>query len=461
MMEHVTQMHRSMRSFLTLHHCTDTTVLAGVSGGLDSVALLDIAHAVRHDCAMDLHVVHVDHGLRGEESRGDASFVEDVCHALGIPFHLRKVDPASFYDDANGPEDAARRARYEAFDDVARSIGAQRILLAHTADDVAETLLMHLARGSGITGLAGIPPMRVMPSGLTVLRPLIDVTRTALEEYVHARNLAWRTDSSNDEDHFLRNRLRHHVMPAVRSVLGTDVTTAMARSAGLLREARSIVMDAVQPIAREATIVDGTTAGLRLDVLRRCSTALRAEVLRYVLRRVVPGHPPDRDGTERIMTLVDAETGSRASIGRNLVALRERDTILFVEDDTAGRPIHVAIVPGGTYVVGSRTLRVDMVPASEIRLSPDPSEAYLDADTVRGDLAWRTWQDGDRFRPLGLDGTALVSDMLTNARIPHSRRSLQTVVCDREGILWIVGLRISDLHKVSSTTTRILRLAIA
>jgi len=102
-----------------------------------------------------------------------------------------------------------------------------------------------------------------------------------------------------------------------------------------------------------------------------------------------------------------------------------------------------------------------MVPASEIRLSPDPSEAYLDADTVRGDLAWRTWQDGDRFRPLGLDGTALVSDMLTNARIPHSRRSLQTVVCDREGILWIVGLRISDLHKVSSTTTRILRLAIA
>ena len=216
-------------------------VLVALSGGGDSVALLDVLRALAPELRVTLHAVHVHHGLR-PEGDADAAFVRGLCADLGIPFHLERV-AVKRAPPWEGLEAEARRARYAAFREVARRVGAQRVATAHTADDQAETVVMRLLEGAGPRGLAGIAPVRGI-----FIRPLLGARRTDVEAHLRGQGLAWVEDASNRDPRFLRNRIRHEVLPYLVEAIEPDIVSRLARSAALVR---SLVDDLERVAARE------------------------------------------------------------------------------------------------------------------------------------------------------------------------------------------------------------------
>ncbi len=192
-------------------------VLVGVSGGTDSVCLLDAAAALRDETGVDVHAAHLDHGLRGDEGRADAAYVAGLCDRLGVPLNVESADVATLAKESRqSPEEAGRRARYDFFARAACRHGAGIVLVAHTADDQAETVLLHLTRGAGLAGLGGIRPLSSWrsPAGeVRVGRPLLGLSRADTQAYCAARSLNPRHDTSNDSLDFARNRIRREVLP--------------------------------------------------------------------------------------------------------------------------------------------------------------------------------------------------------------------------------------------------------
>lgn len=419
-----------------------------VSGGCDSITLLHtIVRTV--DSADRVHVVHVNHHLRGVDSDDDERLVVATCATLGVTCHTasRPIAP-----DASGIEASAREARYNVFIDVARRVSAGIVMTAHTADDRAETMLMHLGRGSGVDGLVGMPEMRQLDDGIMLVRPLLRTPRRVVRETAHAWELRWREDASNDDLRFTRNRVRHAVMPAMRDVFGVDVADRLARAAEHLADARSIVEAAVREIAPDVVGHDGTDLTLSTAALLQHTPALQRELVRSVMRSVVGD--VDHEAVERILELVPAEVGSRSPVRGAVTALRDHD-VVRIGVLTSTLDVELGIGAPGTYVAGPWTLVTDVRDVSDVIIDADPSVAILDAEALRGPLRWRPWADGDRFRPLGMDGSVLVSDLLTNAKVAHATRRDVMVLVDDIGVVWVCGHRLADRVKVHATTERV------
>ena len=301
------------------------TILVAVSGGVDSVVLLHVLAEASMKTGNRIHVVHVNHGLRGDESDADAAFVEDISALLGLPFTCASV----FIDGKRtGIEAAARGARYDALEHVAKSIGAGYIAVGHNADDVAETFLMNLSRGSGPSGLSSHRSTRKF-GNTTVIRPLHGVTRGEIEEFAIESGIKWREDSSNQDPKFLRNRVRHELLPLLRDVFGPNISLAIHRSSGLI-EQQCIAMDAAMEEIVES-VVDSDSSNeisLRTDAM----SSLGMEMLNDLVRRATRSlgeHPVTYDDTKRIVRLLHADAGKTETLSRGIVARRKRGRIVI------------------------------------------------------------------------------------------------------------------------------------
>lgn len=430
----------------------------GVSGGLDSVTLLHVLHSLRQQLGLDLIVAHINHGLRGSESESDALFVSELCAQLNVECEVVSVDVRAHAETSDsGIEGAARELRYAAFDEIAQKRRAPFLLIAHNRDDVAETFLLNLARGSGLNGLASIPESRLTRNGIRLLRPFLTCSRAQIAEYAREHSLAWREDATNADIQYFRNRIRHAVIPFLKQELGSDIAEKIASASNYLRSARKIVRETVRTASVGVIEVDQGRLTIHLEPLRRLSQPLQAEITRRALREVM-GRLADKEMVGRILALAEAETGSQCSLCGAWSGLRERNNILVVESHEKMSGQTVVVLGDGTYVAGSCTLHVRTLPVADVLPAPGRNIAYVDADTVHGALTWRPWRTGDRFQPHGMQGTVLVSDLLTNHKIAHARRSDVNVVCDDDGIVWVCGIRPAERARVRTSTTLVLAL---
>jgi len=446
---------RLMRVRLEQLRCEGRTILCAVSGGLDSMAMMHLMAALRGELRFSMIVVHVNHQLRGVASDDDERFVIAVADSLGVPCVSTRVNIMQHvHDHGMSIEEAARQIRYEFFERMAVEHGAQFVCTAHTIDDQAETLLLHLARGSGLHGLSSMPPSRVLKNGLVLVRPLLEARRSDLLEMAHDQQWAWREDASNDDVTFLRNAVRKNVMPVLREVFGPNISASMAHSTALLRESREIVDAVVRAHVEQTVTIVGNAVRIQTDELATLLPAVQHEVIRVALRHAL-GVPPDRTMVSRVEHLVRSETGSKATLRASVHAVRERDHILIADITNDVIAERIEIDHDGTYMNGSQTLTIHTASALDIRLDADRSVAYIDARSLVGSLAWRPWQTGERMRPLGMDADVLVSDLLTNAKVDHRTRSSATVLSDAQGIVWLCGIRLSDRVKVQATTQNV------
>jgi tRNA(Ile)-lysidine synthase len=413
-------------------------VVAAVSGGADSLALLVLA--VEAGCAVT--AVHVDHGLRAA-SAADGELVATVAAALGRPARVVRVAVG----DGPDLEARARDARYAALEQAADDLGATAVLTGHTMDDQAETVLVNLLRGAATTGLAGIPRRRGR-----IVRPLLDWRRADTVALCAELGLEPAVDPMNADPRFTRVQLRHHVISLLEATVARDLVPVLARQADLLR-ADAELLDAVAD-AERARLGDPPSAG--------ALAALAPALARRVVRRWL-GDPPVRAAD--VAAVLEVADGRRRAVelpgGRRVERVGDA---LLVGTPGPGAP---AALGDGLVVPSPVPGRLALGPvAVDTWVEPTPPDgwpdgrwrAVADADAVGPELVLRPWRAGDRIRPLGLGGSKLVADALAEVGIAAGDRAMHPVLerpSDGE-IVWVLGYRVADGVRVTAATRRYL-----
>ena len=411
-------------------------VVAAVSGGSDSMALLHVLEEMG-ELRLETVVAHLNHGLRGEESDADAEHARDAAGRLGLVFECRSADAEAFRKSRGlSPEDAARRLRYGFFRDVLEKHSASRIATGHTMNDQAETVVMRLLRGSGSLGLSGIRPV----AG-EVVRPLIDATREEAREYLRSRGVAWREDSTNSSRRFTRNRIRNELLPALETY-NPAVREVLSRTAAVCSmESDFVEAEAERRFEGLVSRVAGGIFGKTRDVLSQ-PAAIRFSVM----RKAVCELKGDLLGvSSRHLFAVEEALGSAGSSAEvdlpGEVVFRSGHGVFFLARGPESAGSVSALVEGPGRVGISRDAEVEVEVTDDDSLWGDPFAAYFPPERVSFPVAVRSFEDGDRFVPLGMKGRKKLKDFFVDEKIPRFMRKKVPLFETREGIVWVGGLR--------------------
>ncbi len=454
------------------------TVVVAVSGGADSLCLLYLLHALAPALGCGLHVAHLDHALR-PDSAADATFVAARAVALDLPCTTRRQDVASLARQRRlSPEHAGRLARYAFLREVAAAVAAPvdpprltPIATGHTRDDQAETLLLNLARGSGLAGAAGMLPGRA-----GVVRPLLEVTRAETEAYCAAHGLAPREDESNRSPRYARNRLRQEVLPlleAVQPSARANLAHAARRLAGdlaLIERLAASALDramTVQPgpqLDRSSAPDDFPSplaVQLRVEGWAAAEPELRPHMLRLLLRRIL-GHAEgfgEREYAAMLRALAPAAPSMTLTLPKGLVLTRRGAGAVLGPPSSPVAALGAYRLPiPGLVRTPAGVVRAEYASPPEDWRGLPPHEAYLDRAAAGTELVVRGRRPGDRVRPLGLGGTRKVHDVLIDRKVPWAQRGHIPIVDGPRGIAWVAGLCIGEPYRVLAAGNLAVRL---
>ena len=438
-------------------------ILAAVSGGPDSVAMLYLLYDLREELELTIEIAHLQHGVRGEEAIEDARFVAGLADGLGLICHLKEIDlpQLKIASGKTSLEEIGRLERYDFFAETAQRRRLDAVATAHTADDQAETIVMRLFRGAGRTGLRGIAPVRQLTVGrdrpganVLLIRPLLDVDRREVMEFLEQRKLTYRTDSSNRNPLFLRNWIRLKLMPQVIEKFGDKLPARLSAQAQVLRDEEEYLADVTRQ--QLESVSDGRNLNRRLFL--NVTKALQRRVIRlWIEQRRGHLRAIDSDHVEAALSMIAAgPPQARLAFPGRWQLAREYETITFERDRPKVKPqcYNYEFKPGMSLVVIEAGIRIDSVltDVAPGRLPDNFMEAVFDAEMLKGNLLVRNFRNGDRFQPLGMHGHKKVKDLFIANRLPlRTRAALALLVMDNE-ILWIPGYGRSDLARIGSTT---------
>jgi len=445
-------------------------LLVGVSGGPDSVCLLHILNLIKDKLGVELYVAHLNHELRGEESKSDAAYVSELARSLGLKAAIESRDVRGYQEvNSCSLEEAAREVRYAFFAELAHRVSAFAVAVGHTADDQAETLLMNLIRGSGLTGLRGMKPLteRCIEAGrppLLVLRPLLEVPRSQVEAYCQAVGLHTRDDSSNYSSEYLRNRIRSEIIPRLREY-NPEIVASLVRTAQAVSQDLEYIDEEVDRVFDSVVEKDGE-GGLSLNNLafNRLPLALRRQLLRSALAQLAGGlRDIEMVHIEKIIGVMNRPAGRELDLPHALKFYGDYERSFI---SRGGNPLDflvplkeevVLVIPGETRIPGWK-VRSEVMLSKPDSVSEGELVAFFDLDLTGNELTVRGRRDGDRFQPLGMEGSRKLQDFMVDAKIPRISRERVPLVCSRERIIWVVGWRMDHRTRVTEHTQRVLRL---
>ncbi len=443
-------------------------ILVAVSGGPDSVCLLHLLFNLQKELQISLHIAHLDHALRGAEAEADALYVAGLARKLGIPASIEKRDVKAFRKVHRlSLEEAAREVRYAFLAELAEEVGAECVATGHTLNDQAETILLHIIRGSGTRGLRGLQPaqtLQFLNQKLTVIRPLLEICREDTVSYCKQHRLSPRTDSTNQSTGFLRNRVRLELLPLLK-----DYNSGIIDS--LLRISR-IASDDLAFLESESEIAWQRIVHLQNGTFifeKKNFMSLAPALQRQLLRRAVEGllgtlKDIETRHIEEILNSLAKPPGRSFNLPEGLDFTIEYDRFLLGFPAAKLSPFPTLIgkpglsIPGVTHLSGWRietaVKSLDRVPS--IASNQDPFTAYLDWDKTGKEIGVRSLCRGDRFQPLGMDQEKKVALFMLDARIPRLwRRNIPIFYTPRQ-ILWISGYRLDDRVKITPQTRKVL-----
>lgn len=447
----------TVRSFLERYRCTlgNGPLLAAVSGGPDSVALLHLLH----ECGRVCHVGHVNHGLRGVESDEDARFVEALAESFGFPFHVfRECGAEKAASSRDSFEMHAREVRYAFLTETALREGCAAVATGHQRDDVAETLLMRILRGTSVRGLSGIPEIRD-ENGVSIVRPLLSSSRHEILDYLSRHSISYREDSTNLQGEFLRNRVRNELIPELTAGYNPKLADALNR----LAESAQTDESYLEAMAKEAYGVCIDAEGrLRRGVFAELHPAIRRRVVQTFAWRSGADLPHDRL-IAAVEFVCEGAPGQRFDLSNGVSLQNSRDVCEASGGEAA--PVLGSMrlsVPGDTRIDGAlfhvelRERDAGFDPAAVC----SPTFQVFDGEVLGTELAVRPVGPGDRFRPLGMDGSKKVAEYLSEQGVAHSARRRQLVLASGEEIVWVVGRAVSGYGAVTGSTRRLLEVRI-
>lgn len=439
------------------------TVLLACSGGPDSLALLHILQSLRSTYGIELVAAHVDHMIRGAESAADAQFVADFCRQRDIRCYCTALDvPASAAGSGHSLEETARFLRYRYLREVAEEVGAAAIATGHHRDDQAETVLIHLLRGAGSDGLAGM-----LPAGNGIIRPLLAVTRSEIEAYCREHRLPARLDSTNGQTDYLRNSIRLELLPWLEERYNPAIKESLCRTAAIIGEEHAFVRAAAEQVWGETVQTESDMFVLDGQKFARLSCALQREVLRLTIEK--------KQGNLRgisfyhvekmIEMILTGQVGACLPLPGCLWAKRTYTGLVIGALPQPAKPEIPAPVDIRLHVPG-RTVATELGCIVHARLlqastgEHSPQTAVFDADKLVLPLGIRTRLPGDRFVPLGMRGSKKLKDFFIDAKVERQQRDQVPIIYDAAGILWVCGFRQSERGKIDGNTRNLLQLTI-
>ena len=464
------------------------TVVLGVSGGPDSLCMFHVLRQLAEEYDVKLHVAHLNHGIRGQEADDDADFVSELCESYDVPCTVERVDvPALASQWGMALEEAARQIRYVFLGSLVRSLGGKTVAVAHNADDQVETVLMHFLRGSGLAGLRGMRPLswleelrlvgepdKTPPEStdrIRLVRPLLEVPREEIEAYCRDHDLRPRFDRSNLDQTYLRNRLRHELVPLLETY-NPNVRSLVRRTSKVIAADYDLVRGllnhtwpkVVRDESEEAIIFDLAVFRLLPLGLRRSFVREGIHRLRSSLRNINWVHVEDAlqvIDTGRAGAMATLPQGLSLTVGYTEIVLASEGYEHSHEDWPRIRGPLTLPIPGGAYIpdgrwtVTTRIVRRQILP-DDWPQNPDPYLAYLDAERAITPLILRPRQEGDYFVPLGLNHRQKLSDFMINAKIPRGERATVPLLISGSKITWVVGWRVDARFAVTSDTQMVL-----
>lgn len=429
-------------------------VLLAVSGGIDSMVLA----ALMQQSGFPFGVAHINFGLRGSDSDADAAFVENMALTCGVPFHLTRFNTAAeAMRRGESTQVTARELRYTWFHELQRQHGYVAVATAHHLNDVLETMLLNLTRGTGLAGLRGMPIQSdAYPTRPRVVRPLWFAPRRSIEAYAQENGLLWREDSSNASDAYSRNQIRHHVVPVLEQI-NPGLLQTLPRSLSQLQAAERIVQEDLAASFRQCTRSTQDGFVLTISALLQFSEPLfrlgewvrpygfTPDVVTQCWESVGPNRVEGRNG-QVFLAPAHQLVHDR---GQLWLLPRRSPSALFEQlPDWPAAPIELG--SDGQLAV-DRISRADW----DGQWPAEQTTALLDADSLPFPWTIRTWRKGDRFSPLGMNGSRLVSDFLAGAKLPFHQRERVLVLESGDRIGWILGLRVAQDARISQKTRQI------
>ena len=425
-------------------------VLVCVSGGADSMCLLEVMRHISYEFGFDISVAHYNHELRGDESDRDESFVLEVCEEHGIPFYSGRGDVAVFAKKRGiSIEEAARDMRYEFFYDTAELTGADRIATAHTMDDNAETMIINLARGAGANGMSGIPPVRD-----NVIRPLLHITRNEVMKFIEEREIPFVDDSTNVMDIYTRNRVRHSIIPLIKEI-NPRFSEVASTAAELFRADEDFIAEIADLFIRDCCIgLTAEAAGLAV---------LPFSVSSRVIRKLY-GRSLSFNHVKDVLALCRSDNPSARISLPGMVVYREYERVIFdaepKENDEEFAPVYPTV--GNSFIILGPGLKITCTSViyddkvhgtftkkkskdeSANRINTSFTTFLFKSIDICGKISVRSRREGDSIRLKGQSGTKTLKKLFIEKRIPARKRSLIPVICDEDGVLGIYKVGTGD-----------------
>ncbi|NLL76826.1 MAG: tRNA lysidine(34) synthetase TilS [Clostridiales bacterium] len=455
------------------------TVVVGVSGGADSVCLLLMLYELANEIPLKLLVVHINHGIR-EEAKKDAAYVEKLCKERNLPFYLIEENVKEYAKrEKLSEEEAGRKVRYQAFARVLEKqsgnktadskIADSKIAIAHNASDRVETMLFHLFRGTGLSGVSGIKPVRD-----NIIRPLLCLKREEIEEYLSDKQVSFCIDHTNLEDTYTRNRIRNHILPFAEREICYGAVSHMWEAADMLLDTEEYISKQARRIYEECRLQEEETYKryslrivLRTDELLAQEPFMQKQVLLKCLEEITEGR---KDITsvhiEEIRKLLDRQGSKQVSLPYGLTAVKEYDRLILYDANSGkngsqaekkAEPILISI-PGTVNVPGLGELEFSVFSYEKTQIIPEKSYTkWFDYDRITKSLLFRTRETGD-YLTINKDlSKKTLKNYMIEEKIPKSKRGELYVLADGSHILWVPGYRISQYYKVTEYTKSILQ----
>ncbi len=449
------------------------TVLVAVSGGADSVALVHILLELAPKYSLRMAIAHLNHCLREKESDRDEAFVTSLAKKLKLPFHIGKEDVTRYQMRHRlSLEDAARKVRYRFYDSIAAKYGYGKIALGHHGDDNAELVLMNLLRGSGPLGLSGISPVR----DNKIVRPLINLRRSEIMNYVSVKKLDYVTDSSNWDLKFHRNQIRARLIPQLKSGYNPKLIDSLNRLTAIVGAEETWIEDLIQPIYEKAVIFkEKKKLGLSIAELNQQPLAVRRRLIRKAilwvkgnLRRMTFAHVESACQLARIgptYGLLDLPERIGIRRNNNVLIISQEDLNLRCADRASflrqAVDYEYQLSEPGKIFIEEAEVQISFSEIPKAQLSDLNASghriAFFDMDRIRFPLIIRNFRPGDRFSPLGLGGSQKLKKFFIDHKISRLERAKCPIVLSQNRIIWVVGHRLDNSAKLAPQTSRILR----
>lgn len=438
-------------------------VVVGVSGGPDSICLLEVLYRLQKQLEIELVVAHINHMLRGEEANKDEKYVNDFCVERGIEVYSKRININEFAKKQRmSTETAGREARYQFFREVMEKTNSNKIATAHNANDQVETIFMRIMRGTGLEGLTGIPVKRES----IYIRPILFLQREEIEWYCEKNNLNPRIDRSNMERDYSRNKIRLDIIPYMKENFNPDVVTVINRMADTLKEDNELIESVIDEYFFKYCKVEKDYIVIRSDI-----AVCKSVIINRVIRKATSiisgsGYNIEAKHIVSIKKLLKLGTNKRVDLPNSLYAENVYGDIYVrkVESEEGKYCEEVVINKDhieSEFSFGEYSIKFEVLEnVKNIKFTDNSFIKYFNYDKINGNIIIRTRKNGDKMIPLGMNGRKKIKDIFIDSKVSVSQRDIVPIIQFDDEVAWLVGLKVSNEYKVTKDTKKLLKITV-